>query len=268
MTDYLAFGQSLIDARPESRTMYGWLNGERIWIKQTCPPKARIWHSLQKILAAVLRQPVLRCTVSPGGPAALAQEAERLAIFKARRFYVPDVLARNRNMLILSDAGPQLRTWLDSREDDATRKEALSQAARALAAVHKAGMTHGRPYVRDMTWDGNRIGFLDLEEDPVRVMPLSCGQARDVWLFLGSVARFARLPDNKYIYKEDLISDIWAVYVRDTDPQVIAALESFVMFLNPLRRWLEKNGLWRRIGDDARQSVFVTRCLVGILGRE
>lgn len=261
MTDYLQFGKNLTLAHPESRTMYGLLNGERIWIKQICPPKARIWHALQKILAATLRQPILRCTVSPGGPDALAREAERLVTFKAHGFHVPAVLARNEQMLILTDAGPQLREWLDNNKEPQKRRNALREATNALARVHKAGMTHGRPYVRDMTWDGHRIGFLDLEEDPVRVMPLPCGQARDIWLFLGSAARFARAPDNKYIYEEPLIMDLWAEYVRQTDPQVVDALKRFVRFLNPLRRWLENDFMWRHIGNDARQSVFVTRCL-------
>ncbi len=265
MTDYLQFGQNLTATHPESRTMYGILDGQRIWIKQICPPKARIWHALQKILAAVLRQPILRCTVSPGGPDALAREADRLITFKASGFHVPDVLARNAQMLILSDAGPQLREWLDKNKDPQARKDALKEATRALAAVHKAGMTHGRPYVRDMTWDGVRIGFLDLEEDPVRVMPLPCGQARDIWLFLGSAARFARVPDNKYMYEEDLIRDLWAEYARHTDQQVIGALEKFVCFLNPLRGWLESDFMWRHIGTDARQSVFITSCLYKLL---
>lgn len=268
MTDYLQFGQNLTTTHPESRTMYGILDGQRIWIKQICPPKARIWHALQKILAAALRQPILRCTVSPGGPDALAREAERLITFKARGFHVPDVLARNEQMLILSDAGPQLREWLDKNKDAHARKDVLQEATRALARVHKAGMTHGRPYVRDMTWDGTRIGFLDLEEDPVRVMPLPCGQARDIWLFLGSAARFARVPDNKYIYEETLIRDLWTEYARHTDQQVIRALEKFVHFLNPLRGWLESDFMWRHIGNDARQSVFITGCLYKALNHQ
>ncbi len=261
MTDYLQFGQNLTATHPESRTMYGIRDGQRIWIKQICPPKARIWHTLQKILAAALRQPILRCTVSPGGPDALAREASRLIIFKDRGFHVPDVLARNEQMLILSDAGPQLREWLDKNKENTARKRVLQEATRALARVHQAGMAHGRPYVRDMTWDDKRIGFLDLEEDPVRVMPLPCGQARDIWLFLGSAARFARVPDNKYLYEETLIRDLWAEYARHSDPQVIHALKNFVNFLNPFRSWPESDFMWRRIGNDARQSVFITRCL-------
>lgn len=265
MTDYLQFGKNLTDAHPESRTMYGIRDGQRIWIKQICPPKARIWHALQKILALILQQPILRCTVSPGGSDALAREAERLITFKARGFHVPDVLARNEHMLILTDAGPQLRAWLDKNENPHDRQQALRAATRALAAIHKAGMTHGRPYVRDMTWDGTRIGFLDLEEDPVHVMPLPCGQARDIWLFLSSAARFARAPGDKYIYEEPLIADLWAEYARHTDRQVIDALRKFINVLNPLRRCLEGDRLWQHIGNDARQSVFVTRCLYKIL---
>lgn len=265
MTDYLAYGQSLIEAHPYSRTMYGTCKGARVWIKQTCPPKARIWHGLQQVLAVLLQQPIFRCTVSPGGPQALAQEAARLTLFRERGFFVPEVLALNERMLVLSDAGPQLRAWLDTHKDTDARTAALRQATRALAAVHRAGMTHGRPYVRDMTYvqdeAGAHIGFLDLEEDPVRVMPLRSGQARDVWLFLGSAARFARVPENKYHYQPELIGTLWAEYSQHTDPAVLETLEKFVRYLNPLRVMLERPFIWRRIGNDARQSVFITGCI-------
>ncbi len=259
MTDYLQFGQNLTATHPESRTMYGIRDGQRIWIKQICPPKARIWHTLQKILAAALRQPILRCTVSPGGGSSLRAEADRLKEFKAKGYNVPEVFAIADDVLVLSDAGPQLRAFLDYPEHRNERQQVLLEAVRALADLHANSMVHGRPYTRDMTWDGNRIGFLDLEENPAKVMPIPMGQARDIWIFLSSAARHARL--NKYEFSGNLITDLYREYQRHVENETIAELKNFVSFLSPLRRLGQKPYMWKKKGNDARQSVFITQIL-------
>jgi len=257
--DYLSFGRAVIQKNPESRTLYGVHEGSRIWIKQPCPPKARIWHDLQKFLAWVCRQPILRCTVSPGGGHSLRQEADRLQEFKDKGYNVPSILALDDDLLVLSDAGPQLRSFLDKMDDANGREQILLETVRALANLHANGMVHGRPYTRDMTWDGEQIGFLDLEENPAKVMPMPMAQARDIWVFLGSAARHAR--DGKYNFSSDLIKSLYREYTRHVGPEIIAELRIFVNFLSPLRRLGQTSFLWPKIGKDARQSVFITQCL-------
>jgi tRNA A-37 threonylcarbamoyl transferase component Bud32 len=259
--DYKEFGTCLISAHPESRTMSGDYEGQRLWIKQSVPPKARIWHALQKFLAAVTDMPILRATVSPGRHESLAAEAHRLGIFAERGFHVPKVVGLYQDMMVMTCAGPQLRAWLDSTLDCNKRKQALTAAIETLADLHAKGFAHGRPYMRDMTWDGTKIGFLDLEEDPVKVMPLATAQARDVWIFLSAASRYARTPGNKAHYEQDLITELFNSYYSKADPAVIKELQSFTNLLSPLRRWLEHPWAWKKIGTDARQSVFVTSCL-------
>jgi hypothetical protein len=260
MNEYLQFGQGLIASRPASRTLCGELEGRRIWIKKTVPPKARIWHGLQKLIAFLLRRPILRSTVSEGGGGSLHMEAARLAEFRAKGFHVPEVLAVSDEMLVLTDAGPQLREVLDKTEDEAQRLALLKKAVAELARLHAARMVHGRPYMRDMTVEGGRIGFLDLEENPLRVMPLRAGQARDIWIFLSAACRYARVPGPVPAYREDVIKAVFAEYAAAALPETLAELGSFVRFLEPLGRLLQ-NHLWQQIGTDARQSVFTNYCL-------
>ena len=40
---------------------------------------------------------------------------------------------------------------------------AMAQAGRSLGLLHRAGMVHGRPAVRDICWDGSEARFIDLE---------------------------------------------------------------------------------------------------------
>lgn len=260
--DYLDFGKTLIAAKPGDRTFCGYdEQARRIWIKRPCPPKTRIWHRLQRMIALCLRQPILGCTVSGGGAESLRQEGERLRAFKAMGFAVPDVLAVSDEMLVLSDGGPQLRAVLDKTEDENAQQAILLQTARALAALHRKGAVHGRPYLRDMTWHDGTVGFLDLEETPEQVMPIAAAQARDVWLFLGSAARFARKDGDKYTYDSDKLGTLYQAYIENADPQVLAELKDFVEFLSPIRRLCERRFLWTKIGTDARQAVVATRCI-------
>lgn len=259
--DYYNFGISLISKHPESRTIRGEIDGRVLWIKQTVPPKARIWHRLQKALAAIFAKPILRGTVSEGRAENLRAEADRLRLFKERGFHVPEVLAVYDEFMVLVDAGPQLRASLDETKDLAVREQTLLTAIRALADLHTAGLAHGRPYMRDMTWDGRTIGFLDLEEDPVKVMPLAAAQARDVWIFLSAASRYARPAGQKMVYEPAIIHALLAEYQKTANPETLKELRAFVTFLRPIRRLLDNDFLWPKIGTDARQSVFINRCI-------
>jgi len=264
--DYHDFGVCLLSAHPNSRTISGEHDGRTLWIKQTVPPKARIWHTVQKLVAAAFGLPILRATVSEGGSHSLKMEADRLAQFKQLGFHVPDVIAVYDDIMVMTDAGPQLRARLDQTTDSETRITDLKAAINALAALHKAGLAHGRPYMRDMTWDGKNIGFLDLEENPVLVMPLATAQARDLWIFLSAASRYARRPGNKMHYEDALILDLFNEYKKSADPKILEELKEFVLFMRPLRKLLDRKLLWKKIGTDARQSVFVNRCLEACLG--
>jgi len=259
--DYLDFGKSLIASHPKHRTISGDFGGKRIWVKQSVPPKARIWHTLQRFLAWVIGMPILRSTVSPGGHRALEAEASRLREFKAKGFHVPTVLAMHQDMMVLEDSGPSFRAWLDNTQDESQRTQALKAAILALAALHEKSLAHGRPYMRDMTWDGQTIGFLDLEENPAGVMNFYTAQARDVWIFLSAASRYAREPGNKMIYHPELIETLFETYRAKASLFVIEELDNFVTAIGWLANILEKEFWWRRIGTDARQSVFVTKCL-------
>ncbi|MDB5491493.1 MAG: serine/threonine protein kinase [Micavibrio sp.] len=259
--DYIAFGRTLIAQYPQSRTIRGRGLEDNLWVKQAVPPKARIWHLLQKIIAICVPNPMLRATVSNGGGNALRMEATRLQEFRAKGFHAPEVLAFNDEMLILTHLGPQLRDALDQMKDAEQRLAVMKIATAELARLHNAGLAHGRPYLRDMTWDGDKIGFLDLEENPVDVMPLAFAQARDVWVFLSAASRFARVSQQENVYSPDTIFALLAEYRRHAGAAALPELAKFVHTMRPVRYLLERRWLWDRVGSDVRQSVFVTQCL-------
>lgn len=264
--DYRPYGTKLVTKNPGARTISAVINGQKIWFKQPVPPKARVWHFLQKLLSAMVPRPILRATVSKGGAEALYAETERLRAFKQAGFHVPDVLAVHDDMIIMTDMGPQFRDVLDKLGDRAAQAELLKLAIIEMARLHNAGLAHGRPYMRDMTWDGNRLAFLDLEEDPVKVMPIKTAQARDIWIFLSAASRFATVPGRTKHYRGRLIHDLLDTYLSATTPQVLLDLKDFIRLIAPLRKLLDRPLLWDHIGRDTRQSVYVTRCLEESLG--
>lgn len=257
---YLDIGAKLLQENPQSRTLHGLIDGQKIWFKQATPPKARIWHYLQRGLSIILPLPILRSTVSAGGETALRAETARMIFFKEQGFHVPEVLASNSQMFAMTDLGPQFREVLDNAAPD-DYLPLLKKAIQTMARLHRAGLAHGRPYMRDMTWDGEQIGFLDLEEDPLHVMPLPAAQARDVWIFLSAASRYARRRGEKTIFEGPLIGALYDEYAAHGTPETLAELRRFVLFLRPLRRLLDRKIFWNHIGQDARQAVYVNRCL-------
>jgi len=63
----------------------------------------------------------------------------------------------------------------------------FAAAGAALAALHGAGVAHGRPALRDMLWDGTQVRFIDFER--YRPGPASDRRmALDLLIFLHSIA--------------------------------------------------------------------------------
>ena len=121
------------------------------------------------------------------GSAAAVFEAERAALhaLAGRGLPVPPILAEGPDFFALPDCGPSLdhllRTPGATTETD--RMAAFEAAGRALAGLHRAGVSHGRPSLRDICWQDGRITFLDFERHAAhRNTPE--GHAEDVVIFV------------------------------------------------------------------------------------
>ena len=176
------------------KTLY---HEQSAWIKRPEKGRSDITTFLHSCIGFLLPT-VLQPTSSAGGMEGLLEEANRLKVFFANSVPVPQVLEITDNHIVLSDCGPHLRHVLKTTGD---RKEVLGLLERAtsnLAQLHSKDLVHGRPHLKDMTLnaEGN-ICFLDLEEDPVKVMGLDAAQARDIWLFLSSCAEFCQNPHHE-----------------------------------------------------------------------
>lgn len=77
---------------------------------------------------------------------------------------VPAIVAEGADYIVIEDAGASLTGICKCASVTAEEKTRACRAAgQALARLHSAGLTHGRPAFRDMCWDGQQVRFIDFE---------------------------------------------------------------------------------------------------------
>lgn len=210
------------------------------------PDGRRFWLKRVERLSARMR-------VQKGNPArAFAAEREGLRLLAEKGVPVPPVVAEGADpegaeYLVLPDAGPTLvRLAKDTAQPEAERLAAFHAAGRALALLHRAGMVHGRPAVRDICWDGSTARFIDLE----RFSPARHGslwQALDLVILAQSA--FAAWPG-----EEGWLAAAWLGYVGSAPDGALRQLRRLVRGLAPLGL-LARGLLWLRPASRELRAV-------------
>ena len=75
---------------------------------------------------------------------------------------VPHIEVLTPDYIVIADSGPDLCYWMetpDLQKDEKLR--ILELAGAGLAKLHKSGIIHGRPALRDITCKDKKITFLD-----------------------------------------------------------------------------------------------------------
>ncbi len=165
------------------------IEGQRAWLKQYGAGSRALALGLLNFVARRFQLDALRPPPHRGGDAARETEARRLGELQAQGINVPSVIGSGHAALVLEDNGSSFNTCL-RQADDAGRDRLVAAAMDAIAQAHQRGAYFGQPLPRNLTWDGEKVGFIDFEEDPLEVMDLAQAQARD-WLMFGyGVAKY------------------------------------------------------------------------------
>ncbi|PZX47357.1 tRNA A-37 threonylcarbamoyl transferase component Bud32 [Roseinatronobacter thiooxidans] len=127
-----------------------------------------------------------RARLMKGDPArALAREIALLEAFSQRGAPVPQIVAQDDTCFIMTDCGPPIhRTAVTSNAPEVIWRA----VGTALANLHALGLVHGRPAMRDICWDGQKITFLDLEAG-AKLKASQQDMTRDVIVLLHSILR-------------------------------------------------------------------------------
>jgi hypothetical protein len=153
----------------------------------------------------------LRMRLQKGDPlAAFAAEREGLHALAEAGAPVPPILAEGPSYFVTPHIGQPLDRMLKTgAPEEPERLRAFRAAAEALAALHAKGLSHGRPSIKDICWDGARAGFLDAERYSEKRNNFA-GHVEDLMILVFSAFATTRGPTPE--------TDILAQTYRACDP--------------------------------------------------
>lgn len=143
-----------------------------------------------------------------------AFKAEKTAIHElsAKGAPVPAVIAEGDDYFVTPDCGTSLKQLL--RDPNAkNRPEAFYSAGEGLADFHQMGLSHGRPSIKDISWNGRSTTFLDFERYAAKRNCFS-GHVQDVVILVFSAfAETGRVtPETKALIESYRTSDSAGVW--------------------------------------------------------
>lgn len=140
--------EQCIRAHPECRILSFTWNGETYWIKrkQGNHRKRYAKYSVEK---------------------EFYYEVAHITVAARSVDSAPDIVVLTDTYMVLRDGGCNVKDWLLSAASDEEKCFMLRKAGAALSALHQAGLYHGRPAIRDMAWNGEKITLLDWENKTI-----------------------------------------------------------------------------------------------------
>lgn len=200
MDDYPKILENILRSHKRSASFF--YKRQTLWFKRGLSEPVRVpFRRTRNTLAKWQKNPLYFSTEA-SQPGDFEGEVKRLIKLENAGVHVPKVIDRGENWVVMNDLGPTVRSIIGAGTPEELERSRgpLQEAAAALGKLHQAGLWHGRPALRDITWDGERTGFIDFEEDPAAFMsPLFC-QVRDILSFLHNLATYC--PADSGIFEE------------------------------------------------------------------
>lgn len=136
-------------------------------------------------------------TVKTESSDCLTKEIQTLTYFASRQAPVPQLLAYGKHFFVVDDVGRTAIAWQeDSSLSQQLKLQILFDCLHALIQLHQTGLVHGRPVLRDMTWQEGKVTFIDLEAYPVE-QDLLWRKTKDVMMFLYGLCRAKVISDEE-----------------------------------------------------------------------
>ncbi|MBO9096892.1 MULTISPECIES: BUD32 family EKC/KEOPS complex subunit [unclassified Rhizobium] len=232
------------------------LSKRTVWIKRYGTEKPTWWRHLQAFVSRLIPVDYLRPSPYLTPREMAEREQRRIRLFAASGIAAPQILYASRSAIVLTHVGETVQARLRKSDDDAVRDGLLVACAEELGRLHAAGLCHGRPYPRDMFFAGDRLGFMDFEEEPQSVMPLPVAQARDIWLLFLQIASTARRGTDTF----DAAYNAWSARAPAA---AIAELRRMTGFLGHFLSFARLIGRVR-MGSDLRRFIVATSYLATV----
>lgn len=157
---------------------------------------------------------------------------------------VPKIMARSKSFVVLSDQGQDLTHVLEVKKNSET---VLRSVGQAIASLHAHGLSHGRPCLRDICWDGQKITFLDLEAG-ASLNATPHRQARDILLFLHSLlTEYPLIGNQAFLFLDE--------YAKTDEKNIIPKAMTLANRLI-LLEWIVAPIVWRHKKRNKPKSEF------------
>lgn len=177
--------------------LYQQQKGERIYPFEYAGKK--YWLKQPEILTGVER------LLKPYPQKLFQEELRTLLYLDNKHAPVARLLVATENYLVLEDVGKTLNHILPNKSA-VEKQNILRDAALALINLHKMGLVHGRPAIRDIAWDNGEVRFIDLE-DHSHTRDLNWKKKRDVLVFLHGLCRTKELSDDDIVATIHVLAD-------------------------------------------------------------
>lgn len=177
-------------------------NDEKVWVRRADAHNSIWLYRLLGVFTAVLRADALKPVPSLGGKAAIENEAAALKRLSQRGVIVPKLLALCDNALMISHFADSQTLMHTLSEAEKQSPQALldnwQRGVAAIAEVHEKDEHLSQCFSRNMMrcHDG-KIGFIDFEDAPEKVLNLKQCQTRDWLCYLHSTAFLLDNDDNR-----------------------------------------------------------------------
>lgn len=121
---------------------------------------------------------------------ALQVEVETLTMLASKGAQVPRLMCSSSDHFVIADVGPTISSWLsDKTLSQDEKQQILNASATALANLHKLGLAHGRPALRDISWSDGQVHFIDFEASQ-NSKAIAYQQRRDLLVYIHSLYRY------------------------------------------------------------------------------
>ncbi|MFD2095194.1 hypothetical protein ACFSJ3_04295 [Corallincola platygyrae] len=161
------------------------VDGRKFWLKHAGEEKSRWIHHLLRWLSKprLLSWANSHAWMAP--EQRLQQEVRQLLSLSMQNLPVIKITSFNATGFVTRDAGINAKQALQQSDN---KRALLRDIFKALAKLHRAGVVHGRPALRDIAVDNwGKVTFMDFEESPPRASPQL--MARDAIILLNECYR-------------------------------------------------------------------------------
>jgi tRNA A-37 threonylcarbamoyl transferase component Bud32 len=173
-------------------------DGLIFWRKQYSSQGRRKRMAVLRWIARKLGANALLAPIPLSPSEACATEQSMIRRLQQLGVMVPEIIEAGECHIVVSHLGDKLSKKCRYAKSVDDRIELIKKGFEALSDLHQRGGYLSQAFSRNLTILDGRVGFIDLEEDPLKVMSLESAQARDILFFVHSTARFMADSPERY----------------------------------------------------------------------